>query len=222
MRAWSVAKLVAIAAALCVFAAAPVAAVHGGDVSEPYSESHFQCAKRNGWEFVIVRSFLSYGEPDPNAPGTLDHAKAAGIPYRDVYHFPCKGKDPKEQVRRDIDAVGKHRFGTMWFDIETNPSPGCHWGGKDENCQFLHHMIEEGKAQGIKMGVYASPYMWSTIMGGCTAGADHGLPLWYATYDHSPSFAGFREFGGWKHPNMKQYWDSVGECGINADADWYP
>jgi hypothetical protein len=66
--------------------------------------------------------------------------------------------------------------------------------------------------------------MWSSIMGdGCTVGASAGLPLWYADYDYQPNFNGFSGFGGWSRPAMKQYWDSVGiNCGINADADWYP
>ena len=84
-------------------------------------------------------------------------------------------------------------------------------------------MIDAGKGMGIRIGVYASAYMWGRIMGdGCSVGASNGLPLWYADYDGRATFDGFSGFGGWGKPAMKQYWDSVGYCGIGADADWYP
>lgn len=196
--------------------------VVGGDISSYVSVSDFTCAKNQGWEFMIVRSYCSYGAPDPNAPTALANAKAAGIQYRDVYHFPCAGKSAADQVRADVSAVGKGNFGTLWFDIETNPSPGCGWSSdKSSNCAFLGDMIAEGKNLGILMGVYASSYMWSSIMGSCNVA--QSLPLWYAHYDDVQSFSDFTPFGGWSKPNMKQYWDSLGGgCGISADADWYP
>ena len=216
-------RMLAVLALAAAIAAVPAIATVGGDVSQPFSTATFQCTRNNGWDFVIVRSFYSFGAPDPNARGTLDNAKAAGIPYRDVYHFPCRGKDASAQVSDDVNAVGKDNFGTLWFDIETNPSPGCGWSGdKGSNCQFLGDMINAGKSIGIRMGVYSSEYMWSSIMGDCNVGASNGLPIWYAHYDHNPSFSDWSSFGGWGKPAMKQYWDGVGICGINADADWYP
>ena len=52
--------------------------------------------------------------------------------------------------------------------------------------------------------------------------ASENLPLWYAHYDGQPSFGDFNPLGGWQTPTMKQYGDSVGYCGINADADYQP
>ena len=215
--------LLARIAIVASFLVAAAVATDGGDISEFYDKSAFDCAKGKGWDFVIVRSYCSFGGVDDNAPRTLQAAKDAGIQYRDVYHFPCHGKvSAEDQVKADLDHVGKANFGTMWFDIETNPSPGCGYSGdKDTNCKFLKDLIDAGKKHGVKMGVYASPYMWSSIMGSCTAGADNGLPLWYAHYDYTRSFGDFSAFGGWKHPAMKQYNDAVGICGISADADWY-
>lgn len=174
---------------------------------------------------MIVRSYCSYGAPDSNAAPTIQAAKAGGISYTDVYHFPCIGVDAASQVSSDVSSVGRI-FGTLWFDIETNPSSGCGWSDASTNCNFLQAMISEGQALGISMGVYASAYMWSSIMGdGCTVAADNGLPLWYAHYDGSQSFGDFSPFGGWNTPAMKQYWDDTpvaDNCGISADADWYP
>ncbi len=112
----------------------------------------------------------------------------------------------------------------MWFDIESNPSPGCGWGSDyGSNCQFLADLIAAGHQLGIHMGVYASSYEWSITVGsGCRAGAESGLALWYPHYDRQQSYADFAPFGGWTRPSIKQYWDAVGICGINADANWYP
>lgn len=210
--------------ALAVIPAA-VMAVRGGDVSQATSQSTFSCAVSNGnWQFAITRSYQSFGQPDPNAASNIANAKAAGIQYVDAYHFPCYGGvDPTQQVNDDVNAISG-QFGTLWFDIETNPSSGCGWSSDtNANCQFLTTMIQAGQSLGISMGVYTSSYMWSSIMGSCTAGADAGLPLWYAHYDQSPSFSDFSPYGGWSTPAMKQYWDSTGlGCGIGADADWYP
>ena len=207
-----------------IFAATALAA-HGGDISQAYGTSTFQCAKNNGWEFVIIRSYCSYGGVDPNVVNTLAAAKAGGIQYHDIYHFPCYGKiSASQQIQDDINNVGLGNFGTIWMDIETNPSPGCGYSSDQAaNCQFLADLISAAKGMGATVGVYSSVYEWGQTVGaGCTAGADAGVPLWYADWDGTRSFGGFTPFGGWTTPAMKQYGDSVGGiCGINADADWW-
>lgn len=172
---------------------------------------------------MIVRSYWSVGAPDPNALPTLQQAAAGGISTRDVYHFPCAGVGAAQQIQDDVNAVGKGNFDTLWFDIETNYSPNCGWSSDlGSNCNFLQDMINEGNALGINMGIYASSYMWGSIMGsGCTVGGN--LPLWYAHYDGTRSFNDFAPFGGWSSPTMKQYNDGSsigGDCGISADADY--
>jgi hypothetical protein len=207
--------------AVVALVAAVALATDGGDISEYYSSGTFACCKNNGWDFVIVRSYCSYGGVDPNAPATLEQAAAGGIPYHDVYHFPCIGVAASTQVADDYASVAG-KFGMMWFDIETNPSPNCGWSDQTTNCNFMGALIDAGRSHGIHMGIYASAYMWESIMGGCTVGADNGVVLWYAHYDYTRSFGDFSPFGGWTKPNIKQYNDAVGICGINADADWYP
>jgi hypothetical protein len=203
----------------------PTSGSLGGDVCTFSDSSAWSCAVSSGWSFMIVRSYCSYGAPDANALPTIQAAKAGGISVTDVYHFPCAGSDAAQQVQDDVNGVGSGNFGTMWFDIETNPSSGCGWSGDtSSNCNFLQQMISAGQSLGISMGVYSSTYMWSSIMGGsCTVGADAGLPLWYAHYDNTRSFNDFSSFGGWSTPTMKQYSDdsSIGSgCGISADADF--
>ena len=209
--------------ALCVFWAL-IAVTHatvGGDVSEYYGTSSFQCLKNNGWSFVIVRSYKSYGAIDTNAPKTLAAAKAAGITYRDVYHFPCMGKISAAQQIADNHRQVAGQYGMMWVDVETNPSSGCGFSGNhDANCNFIRDLLQAGSSLGIKMGVYSSKYMWNSIAGsGCTAGSRY--PLWYPHYDGSRSFSDWSAFGGWTKPAIKQYNDKVGICGVSADANWY-
>ena len=216
-------KAVVSTLVLVALCAAIALAANGGDVSQYYGTSTWSCAKNHGWDFVIVRSYCSYGGVDPNVKSTLDAAKAGGIKYRDIYHFPCYGKvSAAQQIHDDIDHVGKDNFGTIWLDIESNPSPGCGWDSDhSKNCQFIRDMISAAESKGARVGVYSSVYEWGLTAGsGCTAGSDK--PLWYADYDGTKSFGGFTPFGGWHTPAMKQYGDSVGGvCGINADADWY-
>ena len=225
--AGSLRRLLLVATAFAIGASvvgvSRVAAHIGGDISEPYDKSVFECCRKRGWEFVVVRSYQSFGAPDPHAPESLRNAHAAGIPTRDVYHFPCVSVDAKKQVDDDHAHV-KGLFGTMWFDIETNNSPGCGWhSDKKANCHFMGELAEAAKAAGISSGIYASEYMWSSIMGDdCHVGKEKGQPLWYAHYDGQPNFKDFTPFGGWEHPAAKQYGDSVGYCGINSDADFKP
>jgi hypothetical protein len=214
-----------IAILLVVAVSLPAArGAYGGDVSVLYSAGTYSCAKDNGWSFMSARSYHSYGGVDPNGRTNVENAKAGGISYTDVYHFPCYGGvSASQQVQDDYNALSGSGFGMMWFDIETNPSSGCVWSGdKSANCQFMGDLISAGSSLGIHMGVYSSEYMWGSIMGDCTVGADHGIGLWYAHYDNNPSFSDFSGFGGWTKPNIKQYWDSVSFCSISADADWYP
>lgn len=132
---------------------------------------------------------------------------------------PPAGVDAAQQLNNDVSAVGAGNFNTLWFDVET----GAYCGDAADNCNFLGAMISAGHVLGIHMGVYSSAYMWGSLMGVCTVGADNGLPLWYAHYDGSRSYSHFSPFGGWNTPSMKQYMDSTSigsDCGINADANW--
>merc|ERR1712173_412497 len=49
-------------------------------------------------DFTVTRAWRSYGSFDPNSITNLANAKAAGIPYNDVYMFPCRGESASSQV----------------------------------------------------------------------------------------------------------------------------
>jgi GH25 family lysozyme M1 (1,4-beta-N-acetylmuramidase) len=77
-------------------------------------------------------------------------------------------------------------YGSVWIDVETNPSSGCSWTGHDaaSNCQFVTDLANEIKAKGKNVGIYASKYMWQSIFGSMSACKGLGAhPLWYAHYD---------------------------------------
>ena len=75
-------------------------ATKGVDLSTSTSSTAFICLKEDGYEFVIVRAYLSYGKPDSSAVSTIGNAHAAGFNLVDVYMFPCPkcSKSAKEQV----------------------------------------------------------------------------------------------------------------------------
>ena len=113
------------------------------------------------------------------------------------------------QVDSLISGLGSANYGMIWVDVETNPSSGCSWSShsKSSNCDYIVQIINEIERKGKKVGVYASEYMWETVVGSrtaCTAAAKN-TQLWYAHYDNRQSFSDYRQIGGWAHPNIKQY-----------------
>jgi hypothetical protein len=103
-------------------------AVLGVDISDAFSD--FTCLANQGYQFAIVRGYCSYGGVDANAPQNLKNAKAAGL-IADVYLFPCAGLDPADQANAMIGYLASKSadiYGTIWIDVETNPSPNCGWG----------------------------------------------------------------------------------------------
>lgn len=122
---------------------------------------------------------------------------------------------------------GSGLYGTVWIDVEHNASSGCGWSTSNHtsNCNFLSSLISALKAKGKLVGIYASKYQWETIFGSASACAKFtNLPLWYAHYDNSASFADYSKysFGGWTKPAMKQYVGDTTLCGVGVDLSYYP
>jgi len=128
----------------------------------------------------------------------------------------------KTQVDQIVNYLG-NLPGIYWIDIETNPSPGCGWQDANTNCGFLHNLVSDFQAKGVKVAIYASDHMWTTIFGApenCNQFSN--LQLWYPDYDGQKSFADFQSFGGWKSPTIKQYSGTGSACGASVDLNWYP
>lgn len=217
--------------------AAVAAATYGIDISAPIDSATAKCMVSNGRVFGVVRAWCSFGGFDDNAPGSVAALWDGGMAHVDVYMFPCAGQSPVNQANELVDTLSSKgvKFGMIWLDIESNPSPGCGWaaqtphavtGGLNETalqdgCSFITDLISTLKGRGINVGTYASEYEWSITVGsGCTAG--DATPLWYAHYDGVPSFSDFTPFGGWTTPAIKQYSGTGSLCSFSIDSNWYP
>lgn len=211
---------VVVVVAVCIFSCD---CVLGVDVSQLYPTSTWECIKKAGYNYAIPRGFCSFGGLDHNAVQSLTNAKNAGL-QTDVYMFPCRGKSPTTQGDEMVNGIPSHLYGTIWIDVETNPSSGCSWSGHDStsNCQFLTELVNHLKSKGKNVGIYASYYMWQSIFGShtaCTGLSSH--LLWYAHYDGKESFGDFQAFGGWTHPHMKQYQGTSSICGAGVDKNYH-
>jgi hypothetical protein len=200
----------------------PSLCVLGVDVSQLFSTSTYTCIKNAGYSYVIPRGYCSYGGVDANIHSNLNNARAAGL-STDIYMFPCRGKSATSQVDQMVSAIAGNLYGTVWIDVETNPSSGCGWGSDHNgNCAFLTETINRIKSHGKAAGIYASKVMWTNIMGSASACASHSSQLlWYAHYDNSASFSDFSSFGGWTKPHMKQYQGDVTLCGAGVDKNYH-
>ena len=211
----------AVIAALCL---SSTIATTGVDYSTAQSVGTHQCWRDNGMEFAIPRAYYSNGQFDPKGKQNVDNARAAGIPYVDIYMFPCRGKSAQWQVDDLINNMGDSNYGMIWLDIENNPSDGCNWDDFSDasNCDYVSYLIDQVRARGRVPGVYSSYYMWERIMGSSQNCQGHSsAPLWYAHYDDNASFSDFRSFGGWSRPNMKQYVGDDTLCGAGVDYTYY-
>ncbi len=197
-------------------------ATQGVDVSQLVN--NWSCLKGAGYNFAIPRAWKSYGAFDSNSITNIHNARAAGIQFVDVYMFPCRGQSATNQVNSLISSLGSANYGQVWLDIETNPSSGCSWASYSgsSNCAYVTELVNAVKAHGKVPGIYSNYYMWESIMGGAkNCAALSGVTLWYAHYDNSPSFSDFKSFGGWSHPNIKQYKGDTTACGVGVDLNYY-
>ncbi len=122
-----------------------------------------------------------------------------------------------------MNAIPANLYGMIWIDVETNPSSGCGWSSDtNSNCAFVNEIINRIKSKGKVPAIYATAYMWQTIMGSrgaCPSAASQ--QLWYAHYDNNPSFSDFSSFGGWSKPAIKQYAGDTTLCGAGVDKNFY-
>lgn len=163
-----------------------ILATRGVDYSTLQSVSTHTCWKNSGIDFAIPRAYMSYGAFDSNGLHNVNNARSAGIPYVDIYMFPCRSKSAITQVSELVAGMGSANYGMIWLDIESNPSTGCSWASFSGafNCQYVLDLVNAVKSHGKTPGIYASYYMWQEIMGNPGACTGMGnIPLWYAHYD---------------------------------------
>ena len=151
----------AATAMLLALSITSVFATLGLDVSQKVG--NWACLRSAGYSFAIPRAWCSFGGMDGNAISNVNGAWNAGFNNVDIYMFPCRGKNPADQVNQLISGMGNTKYGMIWFDVETNPSSGCSWAGHTaaSNCQFVVDMYNAAKAKGKNVGFYANQNMWS-------------------------------------------------------------
>ncbi|KAL4463519.1 hypothetical protein ABPG72_014922 [Tetrahymena utriculariae] len=158
------------------------------DIYSPFN--NFQCLKSNGVQFFIVRGYQSYDAVDSGNVATIQNIKSACL-ITDIYHFPYVGKvSIADQVQATVNTFGS-LYGTVYIDVETNPSSGCgRTSNISTNCQFLKDIVAAYKSHGKLQGIYSSQYQWTSIFGAAgNCPYFTNFPIWYAHYDNSPSFS---------------------------------
>jgi len=88
----------------------------GVDVSQLYPTSAYTCIKNNGYSFLVIRGYCSYGGVDPNIVQNLNNARAAGF-APDIYMFPCRGKSGTAQVDQIVAGISGNLYGKVWIDV---------------------------------------------------------------------------------------------------------
>ena len=179
----------------------------------------WMCMKEEaGLDWAVISAFHSFGAFDNTSLVNLETAQKADIEMTDVYMFPCRGKDPNVQVAALTRGLANATFGTVWIDVEENPSTGCSWksegidasGLAQGNCQFLDSLITGLKNAGLRVGIYSSHYEWNQTVGlSCTVA--NSIPLWYSHYDKTMDCTDYEKlpFGGWDTFAPKQFDDNL-------------
>ncbi len=178
-----------------------------------------KCLLENHYETLYIRAYRSYGKIDPNVLTNIRIARAAGFKDIDVYIFPCVScGNPKQQVKDALANLKGIEYGMVWLDVEE-----YQWTKNlTYNREIVTAMLNEVVAQGRKVGVYTNWREWGLTVGKDWDGAS-AYPLWFPYWDHTASFKGFKEFGGWKKPYAKQYEAEGKICGLTGlDLDYKP
>jgi len=178
-----------------------------------------KCLLQNHYESLFIRCYRSYGKVDPNVLTNIKIARAAGYKDIDVYIFPCVPcGNPRQQVIDALKNLEGIDVGMVWLDVEEYA-----WTkNKTYNQEFVLAQLDQVTKGGRKVGVYTNWHEWDVTVGREWDGAS-AHPLWFAYWDHDPSFNNFRQFGGWKKPDAKQYESEGKVCGLTGlDLDFKP
>eukprot|EP00792_Barthelona_sp_PAP020_P002900 TRINITY_DN14553_c0_g1_i1.p1 TRINITY_DN14553_c0_g1~~TRINITY_DN14553_c0_g1_i1.p1 ORF type:complete len:219 (+),score=55.32 TRINITY_DN14553_c0_g1_i1:29-685(+) len=206
----------------------PIAlATLGIDISSKFSTTQWQCARKAGYEFAIVRGYRSTASIDPNLGQSVAQAWQAGFKHVDVYFFPAaQKKSAYAQVNEFIAYLvnTKVKFGMVWVDVEV--APKCWYDDFKKNQQFMDQVIAALEENKVHFGIYTSKYMHGKIFGDSWTGTAQRpfkkYDLWYAGYNNKPDFSNFHPFGGWTKPAIHQYAGSTNICnGMVVDLNYY-
>ena len=113
-----------------------------------------------------------------------------------------------------LSGIHDGRFQIVWLDIEIYK-----WNENIEtNRNFIRGLVNELKSSEIRFGIYTSIRSWTAIVGDWTELSNE--MLWYSQWNGAASFEGFKPFGGWTKPSVKQYSGNQRLCNIDVDFDF--
>ena len=183
-------------------------AVKGVDISEFNGGVNFDLLKRNGVEFVIIRTGFGSdypGQQDKQFGANVEGCELAGLPWG-AYHY-AYAKDRQGGINEAKHCLrllnGRKPLYGVWYDMEDNSTLGGDLLGAAQG--FCDTM----EAAGLYAGVYASLNWWNNYL---TAPGFNQYDRWVAQYYSECQYKG--SYGMWQYTST---W-SIG--GKNFDANW--
>ena len=171
-----------------------------------------KCLLAAGYDFVVIRAYLSAGNVDPNAIPNIQAAKAAGFKDIDVYMAPCLPCEPIEQTKDMLKALKDQPYSRAFISIDV---PG--WREfKSFNQAFLEDVITEIAKAGKKPAVFSTKFLWEDNLGRDYSGASK-YELMYENLNKDPSFKDYQPFGGWRKPFAKHYATAAPICSLKME-----
>ena len=161
----------------------------------------FECLKKEGYSFIVPRSFISIGMIDPNVIHNLEGASKANM-KADIYVKPCFNcpNPPEKQIEQIIKTLPA-TYRKMWIIVYLSDR----WNkDRSKNCYTLRLMIQEAINQGKKVGIATNINNWYAVMGGACEFVEYIPELWLLLPDGKEETPNFERFGGMKDPVMKE------------------
>lgn len=133
----------------------------GIDTTEYLSEGDVKCLVYNGYSYIIVVGYRSYGQVDMHAAQNVKNAWDGGMKSVDVSLFPCVTcGNPKDQATALVEALKGLQYGTIWIIIEK-----LKWSSRLINIKFILEMVDQLKRLNQNVGIYTNSTNWESIMG---------------------------------------------------------
>eukprot|EP01112_Ceratiomyxa_fruticulosa_P001740 TRINITY_DN11904_c0_g1_i1.p1 TRINITY_DN11904_c0_g1~~TRINITY_DN11904_c0_g1_i1.p1 ORF type:complete len:350 (-),score=81.66 TRINITY_DN11904_c0_g1_i1:213-1262(-) len=194
----------------------------GVDLDVPTSLTSFQCLKKAGASFAVVRCYTG-GAPDAACPKTVMSAWAANLTSVQLYLTPCTTSScPSASAQvtglSTFIEANNIKHDMLWLDISAPTT----WPTTPSSNQIVFQQLVSTAVQlNFAVGVYTTQNDWFTIMGS-TFTSGSSLPLTYAYLDGEENFDDFVPFAGWTQPHGKQYKANVNMCSTTVDFDYRP
>lgn len=134
----------------------------------------------------------------------------------DVYIYLYFRTNVLKRVQTVLEQVAGFSIRRVWLDAEDTTAAMPAFRIAAQLQLAMEAVLDARRSPGI----YTARWWWPQYMDGSTEFS--GLPLWAAQWDKQETLAGFRPFGGWTMPEMKQFvGDSSEWAGVHADLNVY-